>query len=149
MATVSGERSAEIAAPLERCYAIAADLERAPEWQTSLVSVEVLERDREGRPALVETVSDAKVKTVRARLRFSYDPLRGIACEQERGDVKSLRGRWSFEDLGGGRTRATYALEVDPGRMLGMLLRGPAVDRVRAVLVDEPVAELKQRAEAG
>jgi ribosome-associated toxin RatA of RatAB toxin-antitoxin module len=146
--SLTGEHSVEVAAAVERCYAIAADLERAPEWQTSLVSVDVLERDGQGRPTLVETVSDAKVKTVRSRLRFSYDEPRRIDCVQEKGDVKALTGRWTFDDLGGGRTRATYALEVDPGRMLGMLLRGPAVDRVRGILVDQAAEELKQRAEA-
>ncbi|MDO8213953.1 type II toxin-antitoxin system RatA family toxin [Conexibacter sp. CPCC 206217] len=146
--SLSGEHTVEIAAPLERCYAIAADLERAPEWQTSLVSVEVLERDGEGRPTLVETVSDAKVKTVKSRLRFTYHPPTRIDTMQEKGDIKDLTGRWTFADLGDGRTRATYALEVDPGRMLGMLLRGPAVDRVRGILVDQAAEELKTRAES-
>lgn len=145
--SLNGEHTVEIDAPLDRVYAIAADLERAPEWQSSLVSVDVLERDGEGRPALVETVSDAKVKTVKARLRFSYAPPSRIDTLQEKGDLKALSGRWTFADLGDGRTKATYALEVDPGRMLGMLLRGPAVDRVRAVLIDEAAEELKTRAE--
>lgn len=147
--SLTGEHTVEVAAPRERCYEIAADLERAPEWQSSLVSVDVLERDGEGRPTLVETVSDAKVKTVKARLRFSYAPPERIDTEQEKGDVKALRGRWTFESLGPERTRATYALEVDPGRMLGMLLRGPAVDRVREVLIERAAEELKARAEQG
>ena len=142
-----GTHSVEVAAPIERCYAIAADLERAPEWQSSLLSVTVLERDGEGRPTLVDTVSDAKAKRVAARLRFSYDPPTRIDTTQVKGELKSLTGRWSFEDLGGGRTRATYTLEADLGRMLEMLLRGPAVDRVREVLVDNAAKELKARAE--
>ncbi|MBB4663841.1 type II toxin-antitoxin system RatA family toxin [Conexibacter arvalis] len=147
--SLHGEHTVEIAAPIERVWEIAADLERAPEWQTSLVSVDVLERDGDGRPALVETVSDAKVKTVKARLRFSYAPPGRIDTRQEKGDLKALTGHWTFADIGGGRTRATYALDVDPGRMLGMLLRGPAVDRVRQVLVDDAAEELKARAERG
>jgi ribosome-associated toxin RatA of RatAB toxin-antitoxin module len=145
---LSGERTVEVRAPIERCFAIAADLERAPEWQSSLRSVEVLERDGDGRPVVVETVSDAKIRTIRARLRFAYDPPGDIRCVQEEGELKALRGHWSFEALDGGRTRATYGLEVDPGRMMGMLLRGPAVDRVREVLVDSAADELKARAEA-
>lgn len=145
--SLSGEHTVEIAAPRERCYAIAADLERAPEWQTSLVSVDVLERDGDGRPTLVETVSDAKVKTVKSRLRFRYAPPQRIDTEQEKGDVKALSGRWTFEEIDAARTRATYALEVDPGRMLGMLLRGPAVDRVREILIVQAAEELKARAE--
>ncbi|MDO8184729.1 SRPBCC family protein [Conexibacter sp. JD483] len=147
--SLTGEHTVEVAAPRERCYEIAADLERAPEWQSSLVSVDVLERDGEGRPTLVETVSDAKMKTIRAVLRFSYAPPERIDTVQEKGELKALVGRWTFEAIGPDRTRATYALEVDPGRMLGMLLRGPAVDRVREVLIERAAEELKTRAEQG
>jgi ribosome-associated toxin RatA of RatAB toxin-antitoxin module len=147
MGTFNASSTVEIDAPADRCYAIAADLERAPEWQRSLQSVEVLERDGEGRPVLVQTVSDASVKTVTARLRFSYDPPGHIRCRQEKGELKSLEGGWTFSDLGGGRTSATYALDVDPGRMLGLLLRGPVVDKVKQVLVGDAAAELKVRAE--
>src|ERR687889_65667 len=68
MGVIKGDKSVDIAAPIERCYAIAADVENAPEWQGSLRDVEVLEHDAEGRPVLVETESDAKVKSVGARL---------------------------------------------------------------------------------
>jgi uncharacterized membrane protein len=147
MGNIKGDRSVEIDAPIERCYEIAADIENAPDWQGSLKDVEVLERDGERRPLVVETESDAKVKTVRARLRFSYDPPTGIRWVQEKGDTKSLTGSWSFEDLGAGRTRATYALEADPGRMLGMLLRGPAETKVRDFLIGNAADGLKQKAE--
>jgi uncharacterized membrane protein len=148
MATIDGSRTVEIDAPIEECYAIAADIENAPEWQGSLKDVDVLERDGEGRAELVETKSDAKVKTVSARLRFSYDPPNQIRWTQEKGDVKSLVGWWDLEDLGGGRTQATYALEVDPGRMLGMMLRGPVVDQVRNFLLGGAAEGLKQQAES-
>ena len=147
MGNIKGDRTVEIDAPIERCYEIAADIENAPDWQGSLMDVEILERDGERRALLVETESDAKVKTVRALLRFSYDPPTGIRWVQEKGDTKSLTGSWSFEDLGGGRTRATYALEADPGRMLGMLLRGPAEGKVRDFLVGNAADGLKQKAE--
>ncbi len=66
---------------------------------------------------------------------------------QEKGDTKSLTGSWAFEDLGDGRTRATYALEADPGRMLGMLLRGPAESAVRDFLRGGAAEGLKRQAE--
>ena len=148
MGLIKGDKSVEIDAPIERCYEIAADVENAVEWQGSLKDVEVLERDGDRRPVLVETESDAKVKTVRAVLRFSYDAPTGIRWVQEKGDTKSLIGSWAFEDLGGGRTRATYALEADPGRMLGMLLRGPAESRVRDFLLGGAAEGLKEKAES-
>ena len=148
MGQIKGDRTVEIDAPIERCYEIAADVENATEWQGSLKDVEVLERDGVRRPVLVETESDAKVKSVRAVLRFSYEPPTGIRWVQEKGDTKSLQGWWSFEDLGDGRTRATYGLEADPGRMLGMLLRGPAESRVRDFLLGNAAEGLKEKAEA-
>ena len=147
MGNISGERSVEIDAPMERCYEIASDIANAPEWQGSLKDVEVLERDDKRRALLAETESDAKVKTVRSTLRFSYEEPTAIRWVQEKGDTKSLTGSWTFEDLGGGRTRATYALEADPGRMLGMLLRGPAEAKVRDFLLGDAADGLKKKAE--
>ena len=148
MGHIRGDRSVEIDATIERCFEIAADIENAPDWQGSLKDVEVLEKDADGRAELVETESDAKVKTVKSRLRFSYVEPTEIHWEQEKGDTKSLEGWWELEDLGGGRTRATYGLNADPGRMLGMLLRGPVEDQVRNFLLGGAAEGLKQQAES-
>jgi uncharacterized membrane protein len=145
---ITGDRSVEIDAPIQRCFDIAADIAGAPRWQGSLKDVGVLSKDADGRPEIVETASDAKVKTVKAKLRFSYSAPNRIEWVQEKGEVKSLRGWWDFEDLGGERTRATYALEVDPGRMLGMLLRGPVEGTVRDFLLGGAAEGLKREAEA-
>ena len=147
MGLIEGERTVEIDAPVERCFEIAADIENAPEWQGSLQDVDVLERDGEGRAELVETKSDAKVKSVRALLRFSYVPPTEVRWVQEKGDTKSLEGWWRLEDLGEGRTRASYGLSTDPGRMLGMLLRGPVEDKVRDFLLGGAADGLKRHAE--
>jgi uncharacterized membrane protein len=144
---ITGDRTVEIDAPIQRCFDIAADIEHSPKWQGSLKDVEVLSKDADGRAEVVETESDAKVKTVKARLRFSYSEPKRIEWVQEKGEVKSLRGWWDLEDLGGGRTRATYALEVDPGRMLGMLLRGPIEGTVRDFLLGGAADGLKGEAE--
>ena len=148
MGVIKGDRSVEVDAPIQRCFEIAANIEAAPEWQGSLQDVEVLERDGEKRATLVETKSDAKVKSVRALLRFSYEEPTRIEWVQEKGDTKALRGWWDFEDLGGGKTRATYALETDPGRVLGMLLRGPAETAVRDFLLGGAAEGLKRQAES-
>ena len=149
MGNIRGEKTVEIDAPVQRCYEIAADIEHAAEWQGSLKDVEVLSRDAQGRPELVETVSDAKVKDVRTRLRFSYEPPGAIRWKQEKGDVKSLDGWWTLEDLGDGRTRASYGLDADPGRILGMLLRGPVEGKVRDFLLGSAAEGLKDKAEQG
>jgi uncharacterized membrane protein len=148
VANIKGEKTVEIDAPIEVCFEIAADIDNAPDWQGSLKDVDVIDRDADGRAQLVETESDAKVKTVKARLRFSYEEPTRITWVQEKGDTKSLNGWWDFEELGEGRTRASYGLDVDPGRMLGMLLRGPVQDQVRNFLLGGAAEGLKQQAES-
>ena len=148
MGLITGDSTVEIDAPLDQVYAIAADLDTAPEWQGSLKEVDVLERDGEGRATLVDTHNDAKVRSVKTRVAFSYPSQTRMEWEQVKGELKSLRGWWDFEDLGDGRTRATYALEVDPGRMLGMLLRGPVEGKVRDFLLGGAAQGLKDYAEA-
>lgn len=149
MGLLTGSRSVEIDAPIDHCFDIAADIEGAPAWQGSLRDVEVLSRDADGRPEMVDTVNDAKVKTVKSRLRFSYDEPTRIKWVQEKGDTKAVTGWWDLEDLGDGRTRASYNLEIDPGRMLGMLVRGPAEDKVRDFLLGGAAEGLKRQAESG
>ena len=54
----------------------------------------------------------------------------------------------TFEDLGGGRTKVTYTLDGDPGRMLGILIRGPVEGKITDLLVNGRPAEFKARVEA-
>ena len=60
-----------------------------------------------------------------------------------------MDGRWELEALKQDRTRATYSLEVDLGRMLGMVIRGPLVDLLRGMLVNARAGELKRQIEGG
>ena len=146
---IEGSASAEIEAPIERVYAVAADVEHLPRWQPEVKSAEVLERDAAGNQVLVRTETDTKVRTLAADLRFDYDEPSGLRWSQERGDVKSLDGSWAFSDLGGARTRATYSIRVDLGRMLGMVVRGPVVDALRRHLIDSMPPKLKEEVEGG
>jgi len=139
----------EIEAPRERVFAVAADVPNSPDWQPSLQTVTTLETDDEGRATLVDTEADAKVRTTKQRLRFSYDEPAGMSWEQEKGDVKSLHGSWTFTELAPDRTEAVYELRADPGRMLGMLLRGPVEGKVKEFLTKGAAEGLKQAVEAG
>jgi carbon monoxide dehydrogenase subunit G len=149
MAHMGGTGSIEIDAPLERVWAVVEDVLAAPEWQGGLVAITALEHDREGRPTLVESESDIKVRHVKTQVRFSYEPPTRLSWAQEKGDLKSLEGSWALEDLGDGRTRATFSLDGDPGRVLGMLVRGPVESAIRAMFVNARPGELKARVEGG
>jgi ribosome-associated toxin RatA of RatAB toxin-antitoxin module len=149
MANLTGSSTAEIDAPIGRVWELVADVESAPSWQGGLKAVHALERDDEGRATLCESESDGKVRTIKTTVRFSYDPPTRLSWAQVKGELKSLDGNWSLDDLGGGRTRATYSLDVDLGRMLGMMIRGPLVDMLRGILVNARAGELKRQIEAG
>src|SRR5947209_8710853 len=147
MAHLGGTASTEIDAPLQDVWAVVEDVLTAPEWQGGLDRMTALEHDAQGRPTLVETENDIKVRRIKTHVRFRYEGPTRLAWTQEKGDMKSVDGAWELEDLGGGRTRATYKLDADPGRVLGMVIRGPVESAVRAMLVNARPGELKARVE--
>jgi ribosome-associated toxin RatA of RatAB toxin-antitoxin module len=147
MAHMGGSANAEIEAPIDEVWAVVEDVLSAPDWQGGLVGISALESDEAGRPTLVESESDIKVKHVKTQVRFGYEPPTRLSWSQEKGDLKSVDGSWVLEDLGDGRTRATYTLDSDPGRVLGMLIRGPVEAAVMAMLVNARPGELKARVE--
>ncbi len=145
MAHLGGSASAEIDAPLEEVWVAVEDVITAPEWQGGLDRMTALERDGNGRPTLVETENDIKVRRIKAHVRFHYDAPTLLSWTQEKGDMKSVEGSWELEDLGDGRTRATYRLDADPGRVLGLVIRGPVEAATRALFVNGRPGELRRR----
>lgn len=143
MGTINGSSSIEIEAPIEQVYAAAADIESTPRWQPEVKVSECIERDGNGNQVLVHMETDARVRRLDTDFRLSYEEPSRISWVQENGDLKSMEGSWEFEDLGGDRTRAHYWLEVDLGRMLGMMIRGPLVGVLRAQLVETMPKRLK------
>ncbi len=149
MGTIDGSASIEIEAPIEKVYEAAADVEASPRWQSEIKVAECLERDGDGNQVLVHMETDAKVRTLGSDIRFSYEEPNRISWVQEDGDLKAIEGSWELEDLGEGRTRVTYWLEVDLGRKLGLLIRGPLVGVLRGQLVNAMPEKLKRFVEGG
>ncbi len=149
MGHITASHTVQIEAPRDEVFAVIADVPTSDVWQPSLKSVEVLESDDQGRATLANLKADAMVKETTQRVRFSYDEPAGMTWTQEEGDVKSLDGSWVLTDLGEGKTEATFALDIDPGRMLGMLLRGPVEGKVKEFLTKGAAEGLKEHIEAG
>lgn len=149
MGHLGGTASVEIDASIEDVWEVVQDVLTAPEWQGGLDKMTALERDAEARPTLVETENDIKVRRVKARVRFRYAGPTALAWTQEQGDMKSVEGAWKLEDLGDGRTRASYTLDADPGRVLGLVIRGPVQAATQAIFVNGRPGELKRRVEGG
>ena len=144
MGTIVGSASTEIEAPIDEVFTIAADVEGSPRWQREIKLAECVERDGDGNQVLVRMETDAKVRRLNSTIRFDFEQPRRIGWVQEEGDLKSVEGSWELDDLGDGRTRATYGLEVDLGRMLGLVIRGPVVGVLRGQLVESMPGKLKR-----
>jgi ribosome-associated toxin RatA of RatAB toxin-antitoxin module len=124
-------QTAEIAASPDDCYAALIDFDHLPDWQGAVREARVLERDAEGRGSVVEYVVDAKVKTVRYRLRQVHDPPGRLGCEYLGGDFRDFSGEWRFRPQdGGSSTRVELDLHIDPGRFVPGPLRGAIADAV-------------------
>jgi ribosome-associated toxin RatA of RatAB toxin-antitoxin module len=131
----------EIDAPPEACFAALTDFERLPEWQRAVRAVHVLERDDRGRGVVVEFEVDAKVRTVRYRLRQIYDAPHRLGSEYLGGDFRDMGGEWRFRPLPGGRTLAELDLAIDPGRFVP----GPVRGLIAEAVMRRSLADLKAR----
>jgi uncharacterized protein YndB with AHSA1/START domain len=141
MTLLSGTSSADIDAPIDRCWAVVEDVAASPNWQNGLERVDVVERDDAGRPVVCDIVNDAKFTKVRVRVRVSYDPPHRLTfTRMQSDDVDEMEASWELEALGPDRTRATYSLAVDPGRV-GMLAR-PLERALRPIVVGRRAEEL-------
>jgi len=149
MGMISASHTVEIDAPIAKVYEVAADVPGAVVWNPAMDKIDVIETDADGHATLVEVEADVKVKKSKSILRFTFDnEPNGLTWKQESGDVKSVDGRWEFTELDGDRTMAVYALEIDPGRVLGMLLRGPVEGQVKTYLTKGAAEGLKTHCEA-
>ncbi len=144
---VRGTSTAEINAPLEEVWKAIEDVETAPKWQGGVKALRALERDDVGHAVLCESETDAKVRTIKSTIRFTYAGPTSLTWKQEKGELKSVVGSWTLEDLGSERTRATYSIDADFGRMLGMVIRGPLVGVLRDMLAGARAGELKKYVE--
>src|SRR5688572_7521778 len=136
--------SDEIAASPQACFDALTDYERLPEWQGAVKRVNVLERDAEGRGTVVEYEVDAKVKTVKYRLRQVYDEPSVLGSEYLGGDFKNFSGEWRFTDDGAGGTHVELELDIDPGRFVP----GPVKSAIREFVMTRALRDLKSHLES-
>jgi uncharacterized membrane protein len=124
---VTVEDAVEIAKPQELVYALVRDLERAPEWQPSLESVDVHAGTEVRRVAGMR--QEAKFFVV------EDDPPRRFAIASEGGHVDA-RATFDLRPDGDG-TRVTFTIDVQlqgPARVAGRFAKTAARREVRASL---------------
>jgi ribosome-associated toxin RatA of RatAB toxin-antitoxin module len=137
-------QSLDIDATPQACFDALTDYERLPEWQGAVKSIEVLERDDRGRGAVVAYEIDARLKSVRYRLRQVHDEPRRVASEYLGGDFRDFSGEWRFIERDGG-TRAELDLTLDPGRFVPGPLRKAISDAVMRRALKDLKAHVESR----
>lgn len=134
-----------IAAPLEKCWEIATDFERYPEWATDVKSAVVLQRDGEGRATEVEFRTSALGRSTHYVLAYDYTaaPHR-LAWRMVKGDImRAVDGAYMFAPDASGGVVLTYNLSID------LIVPLPGFVKRRAeVRILNTVKELKLRAES-
>lgn len=134
-----------IDAPPERVWAIAADVERYPEWAKDVKDVRVHSRDDSGRPIDVEFRASALGRSTHYTLRYDYTQAPGaLAWNIVRGDItRRIDGAYTFQSSDGGGTAVRYDLTIE----LAVPLPG-FVKRRAEVRILNTMRELKERAES-
>ena len=133
----------EVDADAGRVFAVLCDFESYPSWARSIREATVLEKDLDGRAIKVEfRVSPGPLPEMRYVLHYNY-PDGGIAWDYVEGDLKDIRGSYSLDDLVG-RTKVTYRLAIDPGKLpLPGFVKSLAAREITRVALKE----LKRRVE--
>lgn len=136
-----------IDAPVARCFATLTDFGAYPEWAGDLKEVDVVERDGEGRPIVVEFRAAAMGRSTTYQLRYDYtgSPNR-LAWELVTGDLpRELDGAYVMApaDDEPEATEVSYELAVD----LVYPIPGFVKRRAEAKIIKTALIELKARVE--
>ena len=135
-----------ITAPLDRCWAIATDFERYPEWAKDVKESKVVSRDAEGRATQVEFRTSALGRSTHYTLEYDYSaaPHR-LAWRMVKGDImRAVDGAYMFAPSNDGGVVLTYNLSIE------LIVPLPGFVKRRAeVRILNTVKELKVRAEGG
>jgi uncharacterized membrane protein len=136
--------SIEVSAAPAQVFAVASDLESYDKWATGVKEVEVLEKDKKGRPARARFVVDGMIKEITYVLRYTYDEPNSMSWVAEPGpDLNELEGSYVFNDTGDGRTEVVYGLRVEPSFTIPGFLRRQAEKQ----LVGTALRGLRRRVE--
>ena len=103
-----------IAASAEKCFEVAIDVERYPEWAPDVKEALVRERDSQNRPVLVEYRASALGRSTHYTLKYDYaNAPKQISWHLAQGDImRSIDGSYKFEQSDS-NTKVTYSLSVE------------------------------------
>ena len=133
-----------IDAPPERVWAVAADIERYPEWAKDIKDVVVRSRDDQQRPSEVEFRASALGRSTHYTLAYDYSSAPStLAWTMVKGDIQRvIEGAYRFRADGTG-TSVDYDLVIELAAPLPGFVKRRAEVRILNTL-----RELKSRAES-
>lgn len=137
------QKSIDINAPIDTVFDVIVDYEKYPQFLDDVSGVRVISRG-EGTTTMEQTLS--LIKEVTMRLKLTEKRPTSVSWVTESGSrfLKKNDGRWTLEDLGGGRTRATYGLDVEVG---GIWVPQAIVDKLTGGTLPKTLEAFKRRAE--
>lgn len=131
-----------------RCYEVAADIERYPEWAEDIKETHILSRDDENRPVEVAFRTAAMGRSTNYTLKYDYSQApHQLSWALVEGDLtERLDGTYTFTSLSTTpkTTEVTYTLEVG----LVVPLPGFVKRRAEAKILRTALPELKARVES-
>ncbi len=134
-----------VAAPPARCFEVATDYDRYPQWAKDVKHIEVLARDDAGRGQKVAFRFAGLGRSIHSILEYEYAEAPGaFSWRLLEGDVlRRLDGRYGFEPEGDG-TRVTYDLAVD----ISIPMPGLIKRRAAGMIMGTALRELKKEVES-
>jgi ribosome-associated toxin RatA of RatAB toxin-antitoxin module len=147
MADQASQR-ATIAASPEHLFEVVTDFERYPDWAHDLKTVEVVERDADGRATTVRYRAAAMGRSTTYSLGYDYADAPGrLSWRLLRGDImRRLDGAYEFHAIDGDpdRTDVEYHLSVE----LVVPLPGFVKRRAESRIMHNALRELKAHVES-
>lgn len=134
-----------IRATPEQCFAVLTDFDRYPEWAADIKSVQVLQRDEQGRGTQVTFRAAAFGRSTSYTLDYDYAGApKQLGWIQSRGDLTNrLDGAYVLEPAGDD-TEVAYHLAVE----LKVPLPGFVKRRAEGRIAHTALRELRARVEA-
>lgn len=134
-----------VKAPIDKCWEVATDFERYPEWAPAVKGATIDSRDAEGRPLRVTYRAASFGRSITYTLDYDYrDAPARLAWSQSAGDLTNrIDGVYEFEALGQS-TEVVYHLAVD----LKLPVPGFVKRRAEGLIIHGALRDLKDRVES-
>jgi ribosome-associated toxin RatA of RatAB toxin-antitoxin module len=110
--------------PAKTIYEVVTDFESYPEFLPDVKKAAVAKKGK----ALQADFEISVIKTIRYSLAFSLVPNKRVSWTFVKGDIfKDNQGEWTFEEMGKGKTKVTYNIDVDFGLFVPSLITNKLV----------------------